>query len=129
LSIRTLDKEHRPHTAAPQTLDGEINVSKITNTIASIASLLMAALPALALTSAAHAAPAHHAVQISDLNLASPAGQRVLSARTEMVANQVCKASGTAFQSLSDAQSCKAGVRAEVAEKAAAVRQTQVAAR
>ena len=104
-------------------------MTKITNIIASVATLFLAAIPALALSGAAHAAPAHHTVQISDLNLASPAGQRILAQRTEQVAADMCRTSGAERLSLSTVQSCKTAIRAEVAEKAAAVRQTQMAAR
>ena len=128
-SIRSLTKEHRPRTAASQTQDGEINVSKITNSIASVATLFLAAIPTLALTTAAYAAPAHHAVQISDLNLASPAGQRLLAQRTATVAAEFCKATGVERMNLSSVASCKAGVRTEIFEKAAAVRQSQFASR
>lgn len=104
-------------------------MSKITSTIAGVATLFLAAIPALALTGAAHAAPAHHVVKISDLNLASLAGQRVLTQRSERVAADFCKATGVERLSLSTVQSCKVAIRAEVAEKAAAVRQTRMAAR
>ncbi len=104
-------------------------MSTITNSIASVASLFLAAIPTLALTTAAHAAPAHHAVQISDLNLASPAGQRVLAQRTEKVAADFCKSTGDERMSLNSVASCKAGVRTEISEKAAAARQAQFASR
>ena len=104
-------------------------MSKITNSIASVATLFLAAIPTLALTTVAHAAPAHHAVQISDLNLASPAGQRVLVQRTKAVAADFCKANGVERMSLSSVAACKAAVRTEISEKAAAVRQSQFASR
>ena len=104
-------------------------MSKITNSIASVATLFLAAIPTLALTTAAYAAPAHHAVQISDLNLASPAGQRLLAQRTATVAAEFCKATGVERMNLSSVASCKAGVRTEIFEKAATVRQSQFASR
>jgi UrcA family protein len=104
-------------------------MTNITHTIASVATLFLAAIPALALSGAAHAAPAHHAVQIGDLNLASASGQRALAQRTEQVAADMCNASGVERLSLSAIQSCKVAIRAEVAEKAAAVHQTQMAVR
>ena len=95
-----------------------------TTSIAAAASLVLATLPALALATGAHAAPA--AVKVADLNLASAAGQKAFAQRVDKVAVQMCR----------DARSgrfvdaaCLNAVRAEAQEKAAAITPAQMAAR
>jgi len=100
-------------------------VSKFSPALISAATLALAGLPLFALAGAAHAAPV--AVQVADINLNSSAGQRVLEERTQLAARTFCKRQEYAH--VSDNRACIAGVEAEVVEKAAALRQTQLAAR
>lgn len=95
-----------------------------TSSIAAAASLVLAALPALALASAAHAAPV--AIKVADLNLASPAGQKVFAQRVDKVAVQMCREARTGR--FVDA-ACLNAVRAEAHDKAAAITPAQMAAR
>lgn len=62
-------------------------------------------------------AQAQPSVQISDLNLATAAGKAALDRRTEVAAAQACGNE----RNFSIASPCKAAVRAEVAEKLAAM--------
>ena len=91
--------------------------------IASVATLALALLPAVAL-STAHAAnaPSTNAqvpyvaqtVQVSDLNLASASGKAMLSERADTAARHFCRDERV----LKARAACQAGVRAEVSEKA-----------
>lgn len=91
--------------------------------IASIATLALALLPAVAL-STAHAANAPTAnaqvpyaaqsVQVSDLNLASASGKAVLAQRADAAARHFCRDE----KSLDVKAACQAAVRTEVTEKA-----------
>ncbi len=91
----------------------------------SAATLALAGLPILALAGAAHAAPV--VVQVSDINLNSASGQRVLDERTQVAAQTFC--AHRSPMHATDTRACVAGVQAEVIEKAAALRQTQLASR
>lgn len=100
----------------------------ITNTIAGIATLALAAIPMFALGTAAHAAQPV-TVQVSDINLSTPEGASELDRRISAAATRFCRneapATGTRLSA-----SCKAAVRAEVTEKMAArTTATQYAAR
>ena len=99
-------------------------MSKLMNLTAA-ASLLLAALPLLALTNAAHAAPV--VIPVGDLNLSSADGRQALSRRTEAAAQDFCRQERST--TLTERQSCLSAVRAEAADKADGLRQTQVAAR
>jgi UrcA family protein len=95
--------------------------------IASVATLALALLPAVAL-STAHAANAQvpyaaQSVQVSDLNLASASGKAALSQRADAAARHFCRDE----RRLEARASCQAGVRAEVTEKASTT--TQYASR
>jgi UrcA family protein len=86
--------------------------------IASVATLALALLPAVAL-STAHAANAQvpyaaQSVQVSDLNRASASGKAALSQRADKAARHFCRDE----RRLEARASCQAGVRAEVSEKA-----------
>ena len=100
-------------------------MSKIAPAFISAATLALAGLPILALAGAAHAAPV--SVQVGDLNLNSATGQRVLEERTQIAAQTFCHRSQSSH--VVDSRACVAGVQAEVVEKAAALRQAQLAAR
>lgn len=95
-----------------------------TTSIAAAASLALATLPALALATGAHAAPA--AVKVADLNLASASGQKAFAQRVDKVAVQMCRdaRSGRFVDS-----ACLDAVRAEAHDKAAAITPAQMAAR
>ena len=81
---------------------------------AATASLALAALPFIAL-GAAHAQPA--TVRISDLNMSRPAQVQVFNARVERAADKFCAGYADARE-LNRVAACKAGVRAELNEKA-----------
>ncbi|WP_372782604.1 UrcA family protein [Phenylobacterium sp.] len=88
-------------------------MSHFTTRIAGLAALALG----VTLAAAAHAQPT---VQISDLNLASAAGQAAFAHRTDVAADQVCGDE----RNLSIQFACKAAVRAEVTEKLAAIAPT-----
>ncbi len=95
--------------------------------IASVATLALALLPAVAL-SAAHAANASvpyaaQSVRVSDLNLASTSGKVILAQRADTAARHFCRDE----RSLGLKAACQAAVRAEVSEKASS--NTQYASR
>jgi len=83
---------------------------------AAVASLAIAALPFIALGSA-HAQTA--TVRISDLNMSRPSQVQVFNGRVERAADRFC-ASHADPRNLNSVAACKAGVRAELQEKAAA---------
>ena len=93
--------------------------TSLTARISGVATLALAALPLAALATNAHAA----SVKVSDLNLLSPAGQATFVQRAESAGRKFCatKRGVTAYQS------CRAGVRAELAEKMEVVRTAQLA--
>jgi UrcA family protein len=101
---------------------------KITNTIAGAATLVLAALPIAALSTAAHAAPM--AIKVADLNLGSPAGQEALAQRVDHAARAFCRGEvSTVGSRFNTTAACRAGIRAEAAEKVAALREVNYAAR
>ncbi|MDB5465430.1 MAG: hypothetical protein JWQ46_192 [Phenylobacterium sp.] len=87
--------------------------------IAGLATLALAALPMVALTTAAHAAPVR--VQVADLNLASAAGEATFNGRVRSAANQMCGAE----RNLSMQARCRTAIRAEVQEKLVILQQAQ----
>ena len=90
-------------------------MTNFTARIAGVATLALACVPALALTTAAHAAshvPA--AVRVADLNLATSDGRAQFSQRVDAAARKFCS-SETALDLKAG---CEAGVRSEVSEKA-----------
>lgn len=94
-------------------------MTKISATLASIATLALAAIPAFAIGSAAHAATI--AVKTADLNLDSPEGARELDRRIDVAAGRFC-AKRTATGTRMASGGCKAAVRAEVVQKIAAAK-------
>ena len=92
--------------------------------IAGAATLALAALPIAALATGAHAAPAH-AVKVADLNLFTDAGDAAFKQRVSITARDFCR-----NEKVLDANdACRAGVRQEMNEKVAEVKQAQLAAR
>ena len=91
---------------------------------AAIASLAIAAIPFVALGSAAHA----QTVRISDLDMSRSAQVQVFNGRVERAADQFCSRTVDA-RALDRMAACKAGVRAEMKEKAAAAQLTTDQAR
>lgn len=65
---------------------------KLSNTIAGLATLTLATVPALALATGAHAAPA--VVKVSDIDMASTHGARTLAKRITSAAHDICEADG-----------------------------------
>ena len=88
--------------------------------ISGAAMLALAALPFAALPAQSLAATT---VKVSDLNLASPEGQAVFAKRADAASHTYC---GAVYGLLQRAD-CRAAVKAELGEKAAAVRVAQVA--
>lgn len=88
---------------------------KLSNTIAGIATLTLATVPALALTTSAHAASA--VIKISDLDLNSAQGARILEKRINAAAAEVCDADGR--MSLDAEAACLNGVRSEARDQIA----------
>ena len=82
---------------------------KVSDTIAGLATLALACVPAFA-------APAK--VQVADLDLSTTHGAREFDRRTEVAANRFCND----IRSLSANAACRDGVRAEVAEKLVAMK-------
>ncbi|HEV2530088.1 UrcA family protein [Phenylobacterium sp.] len=93
--------------------------------LAGAATLALAALPALALTTAAHAAPDPVKVRLADLDLLTPAGQAMLAQRVDRAGVEFCRSE----RSLTLRTSCRDGVRAEVREKLTAYPEARAAAR
>jgi UrcA family protein len=88
----------------------------VTARISSIATLALAVLPALALSTAAYAAAAPQTiVQVSDLNLDSASGRAVYEQRLDTAARRFCSRETT----LDLQVACAAGVRDEVNAKIA----------
>ncbi|WP_372782598.1 UrcA family protein [Phenylobacterium sp.] len=92
-----------------------MNMSKLTARIASLATLALAALPAAALTTAAHAQPPQASVQVADLNMASAAGKAAYAQRLDTAARHFCLRE----TSLGLQAACQAAVRDEVNAKVA----------
>ena len=96
-------------------------MTNLTHSISSLAMLVLAALPIIALATASHAAPS--GVKIANLNLASAEGVAAFNQRAEFAARKFC----TTERSLSSAANCRKGVRVELHEKMAALRTAQAA--
>jgi UrcA family protein len=89
--------------------------------ISTAAMLALAALPIAALSvTAAHAETRVH---VADLNLASPEGMATFQQRAEAAARDYCLPERT----VAGRANCLRGVRAELSEKGASLRQVQVA--
>ena len=83
--------------------------------IAGVATLALAALPVVALTTVAHAAPAPVTIQVSDLDLGSQAGRDAFAARVRLAEGQMCREEGA----LGGFDGCARAVRMEAREKLA----------
>lgn len=114
---------HQLLTAA-QTFKPETKpMSKILQNLTLAASLALAALPALALTTSAHASP--YGIKVSDLDLSEASAQSVLQQRVDRAAENLCKHRGPQVGTrIDDSKACKAAVRAEAMEKLAALSAT-----
>lgn len=88
---------------------------KISNTIAGLATLALAAVPMFAIGSAAHAAPV--AVQVADLNLTSPEGAKELNRRIDIAAASFCADQKPVTGTRLSNGSCKKAVREEISMK------------
>ncbi len=98
---------------------------KLTHTVSGIASVALAAVPMLALTTAAHAAPMR--VTVGDLSTA--AGVAAFEQRIDKVAANVCQGLtegvGTRMVNTGD---CREAVRSEAIDKLSATQRSQIAA-
>lgn len=88
-------------------------MSNFTAKIAGLATLALAALPALALSTNAYAAPV--SVRVADLDLGSSAGMRTFDLRVQRAGAQLCGAE----HGLTAQSHCQGAVRAEAEEKLA----------
>jgi UrcA family protein len=96
-------------------------MTTFTARFASVATLALAALPIVALSTAVHAQGAapqygHESVQVADLNMASAAGKAVFAQRVDTAARHFCSTE----HNLTLRAACQAGVRTEANEKATA---------
>lgn len=89
---------------------------KVSNTVAGLATLALAFVPALAVGSNAFAAPA--TVQVADLDLSTQAGVHEFDRRTNAAASRFCND----IRPLSAHVACREGVKVEVSEKLAAIK-------
>ena len=98
---------------------------KLTQTVSGIASLALAAIPMLALTTAAHAAPM--TVSVGDLSTA--AGVAAFEQRIDKVATNVCQGltQGVGTRMV-NTDGCREAVRAEAIGKLSAPQRSQIAA-
>ena len=98
---------------------------KLTHTVSAVASLALAAVPMLALTTAAHAAPL--SVSVGDLSTA--AGVAAFEQRIDKVAANVChgltEGVGPRMVNTGD---CREAVRSEAIDKLSATQRSQIAA-
>lgn len=98
---------------------------KLTQTVSGIASLALAAIPMLALTTAAHAAPM--SVTVGDLSTA--AGVSAFEQRIDKVAGALCDAQVQGVGTrMVKTQGCREAVRAEAVEKLSTTQRSQIAA-
>jgi UrcA family protein len=82
--------------------------------LAGLATLMLAALPALAVATAAHAAPV--TVKISDLDLHTPAGVAEMNRRIDAAAKAFCAQRADTGSHLIS-RSCRQAVREELLEQ------------
>ena len=98
---------------------------KLTQTVSGIASLALAAIPMLALTTAAHAAPM--TVSVGDLSTA--AGVAAFEQRIDKLSNTMCQGLTQGVGTRMDnTEGCREAVRAEAIEKLSATQRSQIAA-
>ena len=91
--------------------------TKSFGSLSGIATLALAVLPALAIVGGAHAESL--SVKVSDLNLNTPAGQKVFEQRVNIAARKFCAESVTTGTRLGSPASCRSAVRAEIIAKLA----------
>jgi UrcA family protein len=96
-------------------------MTTFTARFAGFATLALAALPVVALSTSAHAADAspqyaHESVQVSDLNMASASGKAAFAQRVDAAARHFC----VTEHNLTLKSACQTGVRTEANEKATA---------
>lgn len=92
--------------------------TKSVSAFSGIATLALAVLPALAIVSGAHAETV--TVKVRDLNLNTPAGQKVLEQRVDVAARKYCADAITTGTHVSNSgASCRAQVKAEIMAKLA----------
>jgi len=100
-------------------------MSKLTSKIASAATLALAAIPMLALTTAAHAAPMN--VKVGDLS--SAAGVAAFEQRLDKVATKLCAAQRQDVgPRIVNTEGCIEAVRAEALDRLTQSQRSQVAA-
>jgi len=100
-------------------------MSKLTSKIASAATLALAAIPMLALTTAAHAAPM--TLKVGDLS--SAAGVAAFEQRLDKVANTLCAAQRQGVGTrMVNTDGCVEAVRAEAMDNLSQSQRSQVAA-
>ncbi|KQW73331.1 hypothetical protein ASE17_10395 [Phenylobacterium sp. Root77] len=92
-------------------------MTKFSNTLAGLATIALAAVPALALTTSAQAAPV--AVKVSDIAVGSPRDAHTLEHRVAKAASAYCSNAAAGRITLSARQDCLQGARAEIQEKLA----------
>ena len=98
---------------------------KLTHTVSAVASLALAAVPMLALTTAAHAAPL--SVSVGDLSTA--AGVAAFEQRIDKVAGHVCEAQAQGVGTrMVNTSGCREAVRAEAIDKLSTTQRSQIAA-
>jgi len=98
---------------------------KLTQTVSGIASLALAAVPMLALTTAAHAAPM--TVSVGDLSTA--AGVAAFEQRIDKVAANVCQGPTQGVGTrMVNTDGCREAVRAEALDKLSAAQRSRIAA-
>lgn len=90
-------------------------MSKSVSSLSGIATLALAVLPALAIVGGAHAESL--SIKVSDLNLNTPAGQKVLEQRINVAARQYCAESVTTGTRLGSPAACRTAVRNEILAK------------
>ena len=94
-------------------------MTNLVTRISGVAMLALAALPIAALPAQALAATT---VKVSDINLLTPQGQAVFEQRADQAARNFC---GNVY-SLNARATCRAAVKAELADKVAVVRAAQL---
>lgn len=98
---------------------------KLTHTVSGIASLALAAVPMLALTTAAHAAPI--SVTVGDLSTA--AGVAAFEQRIDKVATNVCQGlTQDVGTRMVKTDGCREAVRAEAIDKLSASQRSHITA-
>lgn len=89
-------------------------MTNFTARIASVATLALALVPAVALSTAHAAEHVPASVRVADIDFATPAGQATFAQRLDAAARQFCSRE----QALDIRAGCEAGVKSEVRAKA-----------